>query len=55
MIAQVEQGDGTYVDEDRRPACGDYCDSCGDCLHCFIEDRCYSNEDGAHLWVIYLP
>ncbi len=31
----------------------DFCDSCGECLYCYWEDKCYGNDDGEHLWVKY--
>ncbi len=32
--------------------CGeDFCDACGDCLHCYGEDLCQHSEDGKHTWV----
>ena len=38
----------------RDPICGeDFCDSCGDCLHCYDEDMCYRGEDSEHSLVIY--
>ena len=37
--------------EDKIPECGDYCDTCGDCLKCFSDDTCPS-EIG-HFWVEY--
>jgi len=40
--------------EDAVPECGeDFCDTCGDCLDCYAEDRCCHNEDGEHMWVEY--
>ena len=37
--------------EDREPECGeDFCDSCGDCLHCYAGDYC---SDGCR-WIIYV-
>jgi hypothetical protein len=42
---------------DAIPVCGDFCDTCGDCLHCYDGDGCMVNgewdSDGAHYWVIY--
>lgn len=38
---------------DAEPVCGDYCDSCGDCLVCQGCDPCPYSEDGEHLWVVY--
>lgn len=33
------------------PICGeDFCDSCGDCLHCYDLDSC---PNGGHVWVVY--
>lgn len=43
--------------EDREPECGrDFCDRCGDCLHC--DEGCYLNQDdegrmGEHYFVVY--
>lgn len=40
--------------EERTPACGeDFCDTCGDCLACCMEDPCCGSADGEHLWVRY--
>ena len=34
------------------PECGaDFCDRCGDCLHCYGGDECVHSKDGQHLWV----
>jgi len=33
------------------PECGDFCDTCGDCLYCYPEG-CYNGEQ-EHLWVEY--
>lgn len=47
-------GDKLLRVEDETPRCGvDFCDRCGDCLHCYWEDPCYGNETGAHSWVAY--
>jgi len=33
------------------PECGvDFCDHCGDCLHCYGGDPC---PDGTHSWIVY--
>ena len=38
--------------EEATPVCGeDYCDTCGDCLDCYIEDDCCGAEGWEHLWV----
>lgn len=39
--------------EDANPVCGDYCDSCGDCLVCYAEDCCLNNNDERHRWIEY--
>lgn len=51
MIARVEQADGSYKPiEMGNPVCGeDFCDGCGDCLHCY-GDYCNGGCD----WVIYI-
>ena len=58
MIAEVEQADGSYVDvEHGDPVCGeDFCDKCGDCLHCYGDGPCFDGSEQliAHRWVIYL-
>ncbi len=37
------------------PECGrDYCDSCGDCLHCYGETECSATSNKKHFWVEYL-
>ena len=43
--------------EEATPVCGkDFCDTCGDCLYCYVGDPCYdgSEEKGAHYWVSYI-
>lgn len=38
------------------PECGNYCDSCGDCLACSGNMYCYGTfSDGKHRWVEYYP
>ena len=56
MIARTEQPDGSFKNEDRTPQCGkDFCDTCGDCLHCYEGDPCFTGRDrGKHIWLIYL-
>lgn len=40
--------------KEEEPECGkDFCDSCGDCLHCYWEDPCYENDQKDHFWVTY--
>ena len=41
--------------EDAEPECGvDFCDRCGDCLHCYGGDTCYGTEEYyEHFWVAY--
>lgn len=53
MDARVEQSDGSFLTENREPICGqDFCDACGDCLHCSGGDECLDDSDG-HVWMIY--
>lgn len=55
MIAYVcadnlgRESAGSFVVE---PRCGDFCDQCGDCLHCYGGDPCGMGDD-EHTWVIY--
>ncbi len=36
------------------PVCAvDYCDACGDCLHCDREDGCHGKDQVQHTWVVY--
>lgn len=38
--------------EEAEPKCGeDFCDECGDCLHCYGGDPCYNG--GEHIWIVY--
>lgn len=47
-----EDGLSTTVMAD--PQCGqDFCDDCGDCLSCYLDDPCYSNDGDEHNWVVY--
>ena len=39
---------------DDKPKCGiDFCDECGDCLHCYGGEQCPYSDDGYHFWVEY--
>lgn len=53
MIANVFEGADTPRQIELSPICGDYCDSCGDCLYCFREDACGGIPDREHAWVVY--
>ncbi len=33
--------------------CGDYCDSCGDCMYCSFSMECLSSWTGEHIWIEY--
>ena len=40
-------------EEDEIPVCGqDFCDTCGDCLHCYGDLGCIGG--GGHFWVKYI-
>ena len=56
MMAKVEKKDGSYELLDiGSPICGeDVCDLCGDCIACYIEDRCGGDNNFSHSWVIYI-
>ena len=44
----------THHTADEEPVHGeDFCDSCGDCLSCYGDDRCTGTKDGTHFWVKY--
>ena len=50
--------DGEWVRdrfEVREPKCGrDFCDKCGDCLHCYGSGPCYADDENPeHRWIIY--
>lgn len=51
MMVNVCDALGTHLRfiEGGSPECGDYCDQCGDCLHCSLTELC---EDGCS-WVMY--
>lgn len=34
------------------PTCGDFCDTCGECLYCWSHIPCFDNAE--HYWVEYL-
>lgn len=39
--------------EEAEPVCGkDFCDTCGECLHCYVSDPC--KEGREHSWVEYV-
>lgn len=57
MFADVEKPDGTYVKTDMgEPVCGrDFCDGCGDCLHCQYHSGVdWCNAGSESWWVIYI-
>ena len=40
--------------EDAVPVCGkDFCEDCGDCLVCYVEDSCFFGWSDQHMWVRY--
>lgn len=56
VVKHIYNKAGTKLikDEEAEPKCGeDFCDSCGDCLSCAIEDKCFASSDGLHFWVEY--
>ena len=55
MICHIYNTDGSQLlrTEEREPEHGeDFCDTCGDCLHCNGSDPCWP-DGGTHLWVVY--
>ena len=54
MIKHIYNMSGTellcVVEAD--PICGDICDECGDCLHCYHDTPCVYGT-GGHFWVQY--
>lgn len=50
MKKTIVYSNGTSEVVEDEPKCGDYCDDCGDCLHCYSEDECVG---GGHYWVVY--
>lgn len=51
-----KQSDKLLRVEDADPECGeDFCDRCGDCLHCYGGDPCWDGgaEHPDHYWVVY--
>jgi hypothetical protein len=54
MTALVEDDAGQYVPVELEPHCGaDFCDQCGDCLHCHGSEHCPETSDSKHTWVVY--
>jgi hypothetical protein len=56
ITAHIYNKNGTKLlrKEQREPECGeDFCDKCGDCLHCYSCDPCTVGETDQHFWVIY--
>lgn len=53
--AKVELPDGTWARfSGIEPTCGeDFCNYCGDCLHCYVSDPCAEGRGAFHEWVIY--
>jgi hypothetical protein len=51
MQKTIVYNNGTSEIVEDVPQCGDYCDGCGDCLHCYWEDECVCG--GSHSWVVY--
>ena len=53
MPLRIISEDGTHEDIVAEPRCGeDFCDECGDCLHCFGGDKCAYTKDGFHVWIM---
>lgn len=47
-------GETFLRESDDEPECGkDFCDSCGDCLHCYGDDDCFVTNDRLHRWITY--
>lgn len=47
-------GENKLKSEEAIPECGeDFCDHCGDCLHCYGGDPCTQSKDGEHYWIEY--
>ena len=65
MIRNVYDSTGMRLlrTEEAEPVCGEnFCERCGDCLHCYGGDPCYvpsdSDDDTPHIlsehfWVVY--
>ena len=55
MKAYIDRENDAYLwTEVGDPVCGiDFCDQCGDCLHCYWDDECYPYPGEGHSWVIY--
>ena len=58
MLKHVYDSTGTKLlrIEEATPVCGeDFCDGCGDCLHCFVGDLCCPDgiTEREHVWVVY--
>jgi hypothetical protein len=56
MKASIEKPDGTYEMKDMgNPVCGeDFCDGCGDCLHCYEHSGDQEYCRNPMSWVIYI-
>ena len=55
MIKHIYDKDGLTLlrKEEDTPVCGvDFCDTCGDCLACCIEDDCIDARNEGHFWVV---
>jgi hypothetical protein len=48
-----EKTDKLIRSDDAKSECGkDFCNRCGDCLHCYNGDPCVGGQD-QHRWVTY--
>lgn len=48
-----EKTDARLRTDTATPECGqDFCDRCGDCLHCYGSDPCVNGHEN-HRWVYY--
>ncbi len=58
MLRTVAMGFSPYdllgYEEAGEPACGEFCDACGDCLRCYGGDDCGTHGDWGHTWVRYI-
>ncbi len=56
MLCNVEWQNKRVGQVEAEPECGeDFCDRCGDCLHCYGGEACFNGgeDNGPHVWWVY--
>jgi hypothetical protein len=51
LVALLDEAFSVIEYRSAMPICGeDFCENCGDCLHCYADDPC--PDGGGHFWAV---